>query len=151
MTFDCLPQPRVPPRLRSICTHGYRAEPLGPVGGKSLHLFGWLYTRSRYPSRHAEEPPPTVALTVPTATTLPDGALDEGITRGRRYLLDTAAQLAALWAVYAEAWASEQQPTHQKTLQRPEFSLFCYRLDLSGRRFASDPVAGELPGGAPAA
>ncbi|ADC61061.1 hypothetical protein CKO29_17330 [Allochromatium vinosum] len=41
---------------------------------------------------HAEEPP-TVALTVPAAALLPDGALGESIVRGRRYLSDTPAQL----------------------------------------------------------
>ena len=39
------------------------------------------------------EAPPTVALTVPTAATLPDGPLGESIARGRRYLSDTPAQL----------------------------------------------------------
>jgi thiosulfate dehydrogenase len=51
----------------------------------------WLLAVSL--AAQAGEEPPTVALTVPTATTLPDGTLGESIGRGRRILLDTPAQL----------------------------------------------------------
>ena len=50
----------------------------------------WLFAIGL--AAHAEAPP-SVALTVSTAATLPDGALGESIVRGRRYLADTPAQL----------------------------------------------------------
>jgi thiosulfate dehydrogenase len=53
----------------------------------------WLLTINLV--AYAGEPAPTVVLTVPTAATLPSGALGESVARGRRYLSDTPVQLPA--------------------------------------------------------